>query len=159
MTETPTKKSSKKSQKTVVLTVGLLVVFAFVFLIIFVIVSTSTGDAPVTITADTYSAEVEAVMANADPTLGESLIEERTCAVCHVLGDGTVAPLFTGIANYAGEIRPPLGAEQYLYEAIVYPGVYVLDGYTNSMPPDLLAGDEIGHVIAYLMTLDEIDES
>ncbi len=159
MAENPTQKSSKKSQATLILTVGLLVVFAFIFLIVFVITSTSAGnDTPTIITADTYRAEVMVALEGADPALGEELITEHTCNVCHVLGDGTVAPLFTGIASRAGEIRPPLDAEQYLYEAIVYPGIHVLDGYTNSMPnnyDEVMTEQEIGHVIAYLMTLEE----
>jgi len=157
MTETPKRKSSKQSQQTMILTIGLLVVFAFIFLIVFIVASTSTGEVPPTISEDTYLAEVNTALEDADPAVGESLIEEHTCNVCHVLGDGTVAPLFTGIANRAEEIRPPLSAEQYLYEAIVYPSVHIVDGYTNSMPnnyDELMTEQEIGHVIAYLMTLD-----
>lgn len=158
MTETSQNKPSKNSQATIILTIGLLVVFAFIFLIVFVITSTSTGETPTVITENTYLAEVTSALEGADPSAGESLIEVHTCNVCHVLGDGTVAPLFMGIANRAGEQHPPLSAEQYLYEAIVYPGTFVLEGYTNSMPnnyDELMTEQEIGHIIAYLMTLDE----
>ena len=162
MTENSNKKTSKQSQATVILTIGLLVVFAFIFLIVFVISNTSTGNVSVAITEDTYREEVAVALENADPSIGEALIEEHTCNVCNVLGNGTVAPLFVGIANRADEIRLPLGAEQYLYESIVHPGVFVLDGYTNSMPnnyADLMTEQEVGHIIAYLMTLDEDSES
>ncbi len=154
--------SKQQQTKVMVLTIGLLVVFAFIFLIIFVITSTSTGEAPSLISADTYLTEVTVALEGADASLGEQLIEDQNCSVCHVLGDGTVAPLFVGIANIAGERHEPLGAEQYLYEAIMYPAVFVVDGYTNSMPnnyDDLLSQEEIGHIIAYLMTLTDSPET
>lgn len=160
-----TDKSNKKNtpNAAVILTIALLVIFAFIFLIAFVVSSTSTGNAPATVNENTYRAEVDAALVDADATIGEQLAEEHTCNVCHVLGNGTVAPLFAGVANRAGDRHPPLDAEQYLYESIVHPGAFVIDGFTNSMPnnfDDLLTQQEIGHIIAYLMTLtDEPEES
>lgn len=161
MTQNTSKKNTPNAA--VVLTIALMVIFAFIFLIAFVISSTSTGDAPTIVNENTYLAEVNAALEGADPAIGEQLIEAQTCHVCHVLGDGTVAPLFVGIANRAGDRHPPLGAEQYLYEAITHPGSFLVEGYTNSMPnnfSDVLTQQEIGHIISYLLTLtEEPDES
>lgn len=161
MTEKTSKTNTSKGA--VVLTIALLVIFAFIFLIAFVIASTSTGDTPIAITANSYREEVDAALVDADPEIGAQLIEDQNCTVCHVLGNGTVAPLFAGIANRAGDRHPPLDAEQYLYEAIMHPGSFVIEDYANSMPNnygDLLTQQEIGHIIVYLLTLtDEPDES
>lgn len=157
MTETSEKSWSKQSRLTQIMTIGLLVVFAFIFLIVFVVANTLGTETPLVVTEDTYRQEVAIALENADLSIGEQLIEEQTCTVCHVLGDGTVAPLFVGIANRAGDTREPLSAEQYLYESIVHPAAFVLDGYTNSMPNhyvDVMSPQQIGHIIAYLMTLD-----
>lgn len=156
MTE-PTPKA-KPTKGPVIFTIILVVFFAFIFLIAFVISSTSIDNAPTTVTADSYLVEVQTALEGADPTIGEQLIADQNCTVCHVLGDGKVAPLFTGIANRASERHPPLGAEQYLYEAIMFPSAFVLADYANSMPNnygDLLTQQEIGHIIAYLLTLTE----
>lgn len=156
-------KKSKTPNSAVILTIALLVIFAFIFMIAFIVSSTSTQDIPSAVTEDTYRAEVDAALENADSAIGEQLIADQTCAVCHVQGNGTVAPLFTGIANRAGDRHPPLGAEQYLYESIVHPSAFLIEDFANAMPnnyADLLSQQEIGHIIAYLMTLnDETEES
>jgi len=161
VTEKP--KSSKKPNGAVILTIILVVVFVFVFAIAFVISSSSANDAPETVTEDTYLAEVNSALEGADPAIGEQLTNDQICVVCHVQGNTTIAPHFTGIANRAGDRHPPLGAEQYLYESIMYPANYVVEDYAASMPNDYhdkLTQQEIGHIIAYLMTLtEEPDES
>lgn len=154
-------KKTKTSNGAVILTIALLVIFAFIFMIAFIVSSTSTGDIPAAVTEDTYRAEVDAALENADPAIGEQLIEVQNCTVCHVQGNGTVAPLFTGVANRAGERHEPLDAEQYLYESIVHPGSFVVEEFANAMPnnyTDLLSQQEIGHIIAYLMTLTDEPE-
>jgi cytochrome c len=161
VTEKP--KPSKKPNGAVVLTIALVIIFVFIFAIAFVVSSTSSKDAPVIVTEDTYRAEVDNALEGADPTIGEQLITQHICVVCHVSGNGTIAPFFVGIANRAGDRHPPLAAEQYIYESIMYPSNFVVEEYAPSMPQHyggLLTQQEIGHIIAYLMTLtEEPDES
>lgn len=156
-------KTSKKPSIAVILTIVLVVVFAFVFAIAFILSSTAVDEADTTVTADTYLDEVESALIGADPAIGEQLINDQICVVCHVSGSTTIAPHFTGIAIRAGDRHPPLGAEQYLYEAIVHPMNFVVEDYAPSMPNDYgtkLSQQDIGHIIAYLMTLiEEPDES
>ncbi len=154
---------SKQTQAPLVLAVTLLVTVAFVFVIVFIVSSTSVAPVPSSVEGQSYAAEVAAALEGSVASTGAALADEQNCGACHVLGDGRVAPLFTGIADRAAEQRPPLSAEQYLYEAIMYPGVYVLEPYPNSMPDyydERLSQQEIGHIIAYLLTLsDEADNS
>jgi len=100
--------------------------------------------------------QVAAIMPNADPVRGEQHMTTYACAACHVAGAANhVAPPFTG-ADVAATRRPPLTAEEYLYEAIVNPGAYIVEGYPNSMPQDYrtrISPQEIGDMIAYLLTL------
>ena len=157
------RRASKKPSVAVLLTIVLVVVFAFIFAIEFVVSSTTVNDEDTTVTEDTYLEEVENALIGADPAIGEQLINDQICVVCHVSGNGTIAPFFAGIANRAGDRHPPLGAEQYLYESIMYPHNFVVEGFPPSMPNDYhnqLTQQEIGHIIAYLMTLtEEPDES
>ncbi|MBC8099359.1 MAG: hypothetical protein H7Y11_07945, partial [Armatimonadetes bacterium] len=50
--------------------------------------------------------------------------------------------------------RPPLTAEAYLYESILYPTAYEVEGYTGQMPRTYgeLSDRDLGDIIAYLLT-------
>ena len=103
-----------------------------------------------------YATRVALALGDASAIKGEELIERFACSVCHVKAGGRVAPEFAGIAERAGKRRAPLSAAEYLYESIVNPGAHLAEGYANSMPAnfaDRLAPQEIGHIIAYLLTL------
>ena len=106
-----------------------------------------------------YTVELGTALTGADAAAGERLIAETDCASCHLIGEGRTAPLFDGLASVAGERRSSLSAEQYLYEAIVFPAAHLVDGYANAMPNDYgerFSLADIGHMIAYLLTL--VDE-
>ncbi len=99
--------------------------------------------------------EVAAALENADIQKGEDLVYDLECNLCHLQGDGSLSPLFFGLADFAADRQPPLTAEQYLYEAIMQPGAHLVAGYTNAMPnnyDERLTRQEVGHIIAYLMT-------
>lgn len=160
----PQKKArSKQSQAAVILTIVLFAVVAFVFVIAFIVSSAAATVVPSPADSQSYAAEAAAALEGSSAAIGETLIAEQNCIACHVLGNGALAPLFAGIADRAAERRPPLSAEQYLYEAIMYPGAHILEAYANSMPNDYddrLSQQEIGHIIAYLLTLsNEADDS
>ncbi len=153
MTATP--KSTKKSQQSLIVAIILLTLIAFSIVITAVMRSASiptTGS----IDAQSYAGELAVALAGADGNLGAKLADELDCAVCHLEGDGRLAPLFHGIADFASDRRPPLSAEQYLYEAILFPAVHLVDGYTNAMPNDYderLSQQDVGHIIMYLLSL------
>ena len=116
--------------------------------------SSSNGSGPVD--SASYAEDLATALTGADAATGERLVAETDCAACHLTGAGRTAPLFTGLASVAGARRPPLNAEQYLYEAIVFPAAHLVEGYANAMPNNYrehLSLADLGHMIAYLLTL------
>jgi hypothetical protein len=111
---------------------------------------------PVTeLTVDTYADIVTPLLENADPEKGALLVEEYSCVACHRLGVAAgIAPSFEGGADRAATRRPPLTAAAYIYESIVHPEVYVVEGYQPAMPQDYsdrLSDSELGDIIVYLL--------
>ncbi len=134
----------------------LLTVCALVLAVAFVALSSPSQAAPDSTRRPDYAEAVAAALAGASPEQGKQLIDEHTCAVCHVAGAGRVAPGFAGIAERAASRRPPLPAAQYLYESIVAPGAFLAEGYAKSMPANFaqrLSPAEIGHIVAYLLSM------
>jgi len=129
----------------------LLVVLAFLGLLLWM-----QGSAPDAGTnPPEFAAELAAAMQGADARRGAELSAAYECALCHLQGDGSAAPLFPGLGDLAAQRRPPLNAEQYLYEAIVYPSAYLLPGYSDAMPSNYgerLTTAEIADLIAYMLT-------
>jgi cytochrome c len=154
MTEIQRSSQAKKKQR--ILIVVLLALMGFAMLLLLLINATSSKGAAA-INSDAYAAELAAALTGADAFAGEALISESDCATCHLTGDGSAAPRFDGLGSLAEERRPPLSAEQYLYEAIVIPAAHIVDGYANAMPSnyaDRFPPSDIGHMIAYLLSLD-----
>lgn len=135
---------------------ALLIVCLIAFAIAFAVSSTGKSSRSSTINAQSYATAVAAALAEASASEGERLIESLQCSVCHIAGKDRVAPSFAGIAARAETRRQPLSAAQYLYESIVAPGAYLAEGYANAMPAnfgDRLTQAEIGHIIAYLLSV------
>ena len=150
MTETQAK--TRAAQKRALAGIIIAAVLAFALLLASVLHNSAPDSAG---TAGAYADEVSAALDGAEAAIGEELVVTYDCAACHLTGDGSNSPLFSGIAALASGRRPPLSAEQYLYEAILYPGAHLLDGYTNAMPnnyDERLSREEVGHIIAYLLT-------
>lgn len=137
------------------------VVFAGIFLVEFINLSSSEseGEAAPVLDEDTYMEIVVPLLEDADPANGELLVQEYACVGCHMANaNARLAPPFTQVAAVAGERRPPLQPEAYIYESILYPGAYEVEGYMNNMPRNygtLVSDDELGDIIAYLLTLEE----
>ncbi len=144
-----------KGSLTVYLSAMLFILVTSVFLVAFAVSSRSTDEKAQPVSRAAYATEVAEALVGASAAMAEALLLEHNCNVCHVLGDGRVAPLFAGIAERAASRRPHLSAQEYLYESIVFPGVYLVDGYANAMPGNFverLSSSEIGHIIAHLLT-------
>ena len=144
-----------KGSLTVFLSAMLFIVVTSVFLVAFAVSSRPTDEKAPSASGTAYATEVAEALDGASAIEAEELLLEHNCNVCHVLGDGRVAPLFAGIAERAAARRPHLSAQGYLYESIVFPGAYLVDGYANAMPGNFaerLSASEIGHIIAYLLT-------
>lgn len=157
-------KTKTSGRGVVIVTVGVLVVFTVLFAAAFLLESKpiATTEQEATLSADTYSAEVSALLANADAKRGETTISTLECASCHVQGAGTIAPPFTGLAERAATRRPPLSAADYIYESIINPGAFLAPNekrggtYPNAMLANYkqrLTNQQLGDIIAYLLTL------
>jgi len=143
----------KKAQRRLLIGILLAVPLGFGLLLLAL---AQSGARPAAATANQYAAEVAAVMAGAEAARGAALLPAQDCLPCHLDGDTNLAPPVTGLGAIAGQRRPPLSAEQYLYEAILFPAAYLVEGYSDSMAKnygDKLTAAQIGDIIAYLLTL------
>lgn len=143
----------------VYLVILLLAGLSILFVILFFDASVPPAGAPVeSITAQSYLDIVEPLLANAQPENGEALLVRYDCAACHIIGAANgIAPAFDGLAEEAALRRPPLTAAAYIYESILYPDVFELDGYGGVMPQNFasrLSEQELGDMIAYLLTFN-----
>ena len=151
--------SRRTSVLPVYIALGILIVFGGIFAIEFLQLSEgSDGVGDEQLTSETYMDVVEPLLADADPTAGEELVELYGCTVCHG-GDnaGRLAPGYTGLSAVAAERRPPLTAEAYVYESIIYPGAYDVEGYANNMPriyDTQISDDDLGDIIAYILSVE-----
>ena len=145
-----------KRNVSLLLALALFTLAALLLIYGFVAASRSSSDTISTARPGVYAVDAAAALTDAQAHKGKALVEEFNCVVCHVLGDNHIAPRFQGLADRAGARRPALSAEQYLFESIVDPGAFLVEGYANAMPANYagrLGREEIGHIIAYLMTL------
>ena len=110
--------NGKSRRKRFVLALALACAAAF-FLLIFLLLNPDA--LPESASSDAYRAELATALAAPDWIIGEKLSAQYECNACHMTGDGSLAPLFAGLADAAATRREKLDAEQYLYEAIVYP--------------------------------------
>jgi len=108
------------------------------------------------LTADTYMDKVTSLLQGADATRGAALVEQFGCTACHREGAvNKIAPAYDGIAVRAATRRPPLTAAAYIYESIINPTSYVVEGYNPAMPQNFaqqLSDRQLGDIIAYLLT-------
>ncbi len=144
--------SGSARRRRFVLALALACLVGFALLIILLLNPEAGGEAA---SNDAYRAKLATALEAPDWIIGEKLSAQYECNACHMTGDGSLAPLFAGLADVAETRREGLDAEQYLYEAIVFPGVHLVDGYTDAMPhnyADRLSLSEIGDLIAYLKT-------
>ena len=141
----------------VYLALALLIAFGGIFL--YEILSLDEGSVvtpSATLSAETYMDKVNALLQDAQPERGAALIEQYQCASCHVAGvANNVAPSYEGLSEHAAYRRPPLTAAAYIYESIVNPSAYVVEGYNNVMRQDyavVIPDHDLGDIIAYLLT-------
>jgi mono/diheme cytochrome c family protein len=154
-------KPRKTSPLPAVIAMGVLIVLAIVFISELGAVS-GGGDASLpaetTLTADTYAPEVAALLETGDAAAGEALITRYGCVSCHA-GAGAenrLAPAFDGVGTRAETRRPPLSGAAYIYESIVHPTAFEIEGYSGNMPviyDSLIPDEDLGSIIAYLLTL------
>lgn len=113
-----------------------------------------------TLVPASYMDELTPLLADANPMRGEALVQRYGCTVCHT-GPGAanrLAPLWDGIGTRAETRRPPLSAAAYIYESIIHPRAFEVEGYSGNMPliyDRTIEKADLGDIIAYLLTLTE----
>lgn len=137
----------------------ILVAFVIFFVVEFLILSeSSSGVAEDELTADTYMDIVTPLLASADPARGEELILQYGCTACHGGENaGRLAPDWSSLREVAADRRSPLTAAAYVYESIIHPGAYTVEGYVNNMPrlyDEQISEADLGDIIAYLISED-----
>ena len=107
-------------------------------------------------TTEDLEARASALVAQGDAVRGATLIEAYQCAACHVTGaENNIAPPFAGLVERAGERNPSLSAAAYVYESIINPSAYIVEGYQNSMAQnfkDRVTEQDMADLMAYLLT-------
>ena len=152
--------SSKTARWSVYLVIGLFVLVTIIFIVALALTTETelvvTPTVVAQLTADTYMDKVTTLLQGADASRGVVLVEQYGCTACHREGAvNDIAPSYDGMAARAATRRPPLTAAAYIYESIIKPTTYVVDGYHPSMPQNFaqrLSDRELGDIIAYLLT-------
>lgn len=103
-------------------------------------------------------------VANADASNGEALFNAGVpCSTCHRVDseDMLVGPGFLNLPRRAEMRMGDVVAERYIYDSIIAPNDFIVDGFAAAMPtnyPDTYSDEEIYDIIAYLMTLGDYPE-
>ncbi|MCU0480085.1 MAG: c-type cytochrome [Anaerolineae bacterium] len=149
--ETPPKKPM--SSLPILIGLGLIIGFGAIFLFEFLQLSRPSGGLEdENVTADAYLADVTPLLENADPERGRQLLSSKGCIGCHA---NNLAPSYVETHEQAANRRPPMTAQGYLYESIVFPNAFMVGDYPTNMPMnyvDSLTTAEIGDIIAYLLS-------
>ncbi|MBX3000779.1 MAG: c-type cytochrome [Caldilineaceae bacterium] len=102
---------------------------------------------------------IAAALAQANPVQGEQLILSNGCTACHSMQPGVVqvGPSWYNLAGHAETRVEGQSAELYLYNSIVHPNDYIVEGFMPNLMPQLyeatLTDQQIAHMIAYMLTL------
>jgi len=157
MQNTPSPTPKPRIGLPVIVAGTILIVVVALFLAEF-IASSATPQIPAEpVSAESYAERIATLLANADAANGDALLTQYTCVACHRLAGAAVAPPFVGIAARAAERRPPMPAAAYLYESIINPSVYIVEGYADAMAQDyaqIIPDGDMGDILAYLLSAD-----
>lgn len=112
--------------------------------------------------------EITKDLPEGDAQNGEVLSQSFACTTCHIdaptgpywlasdtePGIGERASTRISQPDYSGQADSP---EQYLYEAVVNPGIYLVSGFADGVMPNnygsTLTEQDLADIIAYLLTL------
>ena len=95
------------------------------------------------------------------PTLSPQLVAGQKvfvahCGACHSMDPGTVivGPSLANMAEAGATRVDGLDARAYVYNSIMQPSDYLIEGFDDLMPQDLakkLTGEELDSVVAYVL--------
>jgi mono/diheme cytochrome c family protein len=102
---------------------------------------------------------IAAALTQANAAQGEQLVLANGCTACHSMQPGVVqvGPSWYNLAGHAETRVEGQSAELYLYNSIVHPNDYIVEGFLPNLMPQLyeatLTDQQIAHMVAYLLTL------
>jgi len=129
-----------------------------------------TADTETNTSSDALSEEeaLAAAVANADIANGELLFTALTvpaCNTCHLadteamlVGPGQYNIYSRTVENIENGVIDAPGPYTYIYESIINPGDYVVEGFANAMPDAyeaLLTEQQLYDLVAYLVSLGD----
>ena len=121
---------------------------AIALLFIFTFISVTEGSGGVAdedLTSETYMDVVSALLEIGNPENAPDLLNQRICNSCHL--GGNIAPLFSELDEVAVDRRPPLTMSAYIYESVMYPQSFIVEGRQGNMPhlftPPVLVDGEL----------------
>lgn len=114
------------------------------------------ADDPISVLVSIANAEHGQELFN---TTYDTMIGPFACSTCHLPDSESmlIGPGLWNISVRGAERVEGESAAQYIYNSIINPGAYVVEGYADGVMPanyhDILSDNEIYDIIAYLMTL------
>lgn len=125
-------------------------------------------EAPPTVEGPTVGEDITQELPEGNAESGEVISEQQGCIACHITaptgpswvatddmpGIGTRAALRIEQPDYTGNAETP---EQYLFESIVRPEAFLVEGYADIMPhtySETLSPQNVADLIAYMLTLE-----
>jgi cytochrome c551/c552 len=118
-----------------------------------------TGAAEPATAATELPPGIVAALAQIDPMRGQMLTLSSGCIGCHSLDPNQVmpGPTWRNIGNVAATRVPGESAELYLYNSIIHPNAYLVEGFLPNIMlqiyQDTLSEQAQADLIAYLLTL------
>ncbi len=109
-------------------------------------------------TAETCAVQVKLLPTNGNVAHGLTLYNEQGCIGCHSLEKGkiVVGPSYYGVYTRAATRKPGYSPQEYIYESIVNPNNYVVDGFQpNIMNGGFLAAlsqQDMADILAWMKT-------
>jgi len=104
------------------------------------------------------SKEQEKLVWNTPEEHGEYLFVNQGCSGCHSLGEEViVGPGMKGLYARSEGMVDGLSADEYIYQSIVYPNEYVVEGYPANVMPQVfinLSEEELNGLVSYLKTIE-----
>ncbi len=135
---------------------AVLLIVVVVFFLVELFSFDEGGSSAEPVSATAYRERLDVLLAMGNPANAEPVFQIYGCVACHRVGAANgIAPSWEGIAERAASRRPPMPADAYLYESIIHPDAYLVEGFPNSMVPNLdsrMSDQELADVIAYLLT-------
>ena len=153
MTDKPSDKQRTRRRLLFIVMAAALIGFA---LVIAAVLSNGSGAVE---SAEANATSFAEAMTSTDASLGAALAGEQDCGLCHIEGENRLAPPFQALDRFAYDSTPDdQSLTAYLYDSIVQPGAYLVDGFTDAMPSNYserLAQQEIAHIVAWLLAFSE----